>query len=116
MFDIPDSRPITDDSPTTEDIFIDDEVFIDTDTKDTKNLIDVITQETDVNDILFDHVPIDTTPNVPPPPDPSLDFLDILLPKNKGKNAVAKENQQKDKKTGQKKDKTKKITKKALTS
>ena len=69
-----------------------------------------------MNDSLFDHVPIDTTLNVPPPPDPLLDFLDILLPKNKGKNALAKENQQKDKKTGQKKDKTKKLTKKALTS
>ena len=114
--DIPGSRQIIDDAPMTEDIFIDDELFSDTDTKDKKNLVDVITQETDVNDSLFDYVPIDTTPNVPPPPDPLLDFLDILLPKNKGKNAVAKENQQKDKKTGQKKDKTKKLTKKALTS
>ena len=93
--DIPDSRQIIDDVRTTEDIFIDDELFSDTDTKDTKNLVDVITQETDVNDILFDHVPIDTTPNVPPPPDPSCNFSDILLPKSKGKNAVAKKSQQK---------------------
>ena len=41
------------------------------------------------------NLPIHTTPNVPPPPDPSLNFLDILLPKNKGKNAVAKKDQQK---------------------
>ena len=114
MFDIPDSRPITDDSPTTEDIFIDDEVFIDTDTKDTKNLIDVITQETDVNDILFDHVPIDTTPNVPPLPDPLLNFLDILLPKNKGKNDVAKRISKKYKKIRQKKDNTKELTRKVI--
>ena len=93
--DIPDSRQIIDDVPTTEDIFIDDALFSDTDTKDTKNLVDVITQETDVNDILSDHVPIDTTPNVPPPPDPSLNFSDILLPKSKGKNAVAKKSRQK---------------------
>ena len=65
-------------------------MFSNTNTKDTKNLVDVITQETDVNNILFDHVPIDTTPNVPPASDPSLNFLHILLPKNK-----RKKNQQK---------------------
>ena len=53
--------------------------------KDTKNLVDFITQETDVNDILFDHVPIDTTPNVPPPPDPLINFPDILLPEKQRK-------------------------------
>ena len=94
MFDdrkyIPDSRQIIDDAPTMEDIFVDDNLFSDTNTKDTKNLVDVITQETDVNDSLFDYVAIDTTPNVLPPPDPSLNFSDILLPKNKGKNVVAK--------------------------
>ena len=66
--DIPDSGQIIDDAPTTEDIFIDDELFSDTDTKDTKNIVGVIKQEIDVNDILFDHVAIDTMPNVPPPP------------------------------------------------
>ena len=40
--------------------------------------------------ILFDHVAIDTTPNVAPLPDPLLNFSNTLLPKNKGKNAVAK--------------------------
>ena len=86
--DIPDSRQIIDDAPTTGDIFIDDELFSDTNTKDTKNLVDIITQEVDVNYILFDQVPIDTTPNVPPPPDLSLNFSDVF--KNKGKNTVAK--------------------------
>ena len=85
-----DSKQITVDVPMTEDIYIDDKLFSDTDIKDTKNLVDVIKQETDVNDILFDHVPIDTTPNVPPLPDPSLNFSDILLPKSKGKNVIAK--------------------------
>ena len=50
----------------------------------------LITQETDVNNILFDHVPIDTTPKVPPPPDHSLNFMVVLLPKDKWKSAVAK--------------------------
>ena len=105
--DIPDSRQIIDDAPTTEDIFIDDELFSDTDTKDTKNIVGVIKQEIDVNDILFDHVAIDTMPNVPPPPDPSYNFLDILLPKNKGKNTTGKKISKKNKKIRQKKDKTK---------
>ena len=87
--DVLDSRQITDGTPT-EDIFINGEFFSDTNTKDTKNLVDIITQETDVNNILFDHVPIYTTPNVAPASDPSLNFLHILLPKNKRKNAVCK--------------------------
>ena len=41
--DVPDSRQIIYDTPTTEDIFIDDELFSDADTKDTKNLVDIIT-------------------------------------------------------------------------
>ena len=58
--------------------------------KFTWHMKQLITQETDVNNILFDHVPIDTTPKVPPPPDHSLNFLDVLLPKDKWKSAVAK--------------------------
>ena len=112
--DIPDSRQIIDDAPATEDIFIDDELFSDTDTKDTKNLVDVITLETDVNDVSLDHVPIDTTPNVPPPPDPLLNFPDILLAKNKGKNTIAKKISKKHKKNRQKKDKIKELTRKAI--
>ena len=110
--DVPHSRQVIDDDPTTEDIFIDDELFSDTYTKDTKNLVDVIRQETDENNILFDHEPIETTPNVPPPPDPSLDFSDILLAKNKGKNAVPKKISRKYKKIRRKKGKTKELTKK----
>ena len=43
-----------------------------------------------MNHILFDHVSIDTTPNVPQPPDPSLNFSDNLLVKQKGKKFIAK--------------------------
>ena len=82
-------------------------MFSDTDTKDTKNIVGVIKQEIDVNDILFDHVAIDTMPNVPPPPDPLYNFLDILLPKNKRKNTTGKKISKKNKKIRQKKDKTK---------
>lgn len=88
-------------------------MFSDTNTKDARNLVYIITQETDVNDILFDHVPIDTTSNVPLPPDPSLNFSDILLPKSKGKNAVAKKISYKCKIIRQKNDKTKELPKKA---
>ena len=41
--------------------------------------------ETDVNDILFDHEPVDVSPNIPSAPDPT-HFSDVLLPKNIGKN------------------------------
>ena len=73
----------------TEDIFTDDELFSDTDTKKIKNLVDIITTETDVNYILFDHEPLDVTPNFPWTTDPTLDFSHFLLPKNKGKNKAA---------------------------
>ena len=69
-----------------------------------------------MNDILFDHVPKDTTPNVSPPPDPSLNFSNILLPKYKGKNLIAKNISKKYKKIRQKKDKPKGLTKKLLTT
>ena len=88
--DIPGTRQIIDDTLTTEEIFVDDKLFSNADTKDTKNLVDIITQEIDVNHSLFDHVPIDTTPNVPESPDPFLIFSDILLPKNKRENVIAK--------------------------
>ena len=58
--------------------------------KFTWHMKQLITQETDVNNILFDHVPIDTTPKVPLPPDHLLNFLVVLLPKDKWKSAVAK--------------------------
>ena len=102
-----------DDASTMEDNFIADELFSDTNSKDTKNLVEVIKQETDVNDILFDRVPIDTTLDVPPLPDPSFDLSDILLPKNKEKNVIVKKVSKTYKKIRQKRDKTKKLTKKS---
>ena len=45
---------------------------------------------TDINDILFDHQPVDVTPNVPLATGQTLDFSDVLSPKNKGKNKAAK--------------------------
>ena len=80
-----DSRQTIDDAPKTEDIFIDDELFSDADTKDIKNLVDMITMETDVNEMSFDHEPVHVTPNNPLAPDPILDFFGVLLPKIKGK-------------------------------
>ena len=109
--DIPDSRQIIDDAPTMGDIFIDDELFSDTNTKDTKNLVDIITQEADVNYILFDHVPIDTTPNVSPPPDPSLNFSDVF--KKQRKKSRCKKISKKYKKTRKKKGQDKRINKKS---
>ena len=73
---------------------MDDELFSDTDTKDIKNLVDMIKMETDVNNILFNLELVDLTPNVPLLPDPTLDFSDVLLTKNKqvvkGSNKAAK--------------------------
>ena len=66
-----------------------------------------------MNDILFDHVLKDTTPNVSPPPDPSLNFSSILLPKHKGKNFIAKKISKKYKKLD-KKDKPKGLSEKAI--
>ena len=93
--DIPDRRQEIDDIVKTEDIFIDDHLFNDTDTKDICNLVDQIKSETDVNNILFEHEPIDTTPDISPSPEPLLDFSDILLKNNKGKNKTAKKIRQK---------------------
>ena len=45
---------------------------------------------TDINNILFDHEPVVVTPNVLLATVPPLDFSDVLLPKNKGKNKAAK--------------------------
>ena len=78
-------RQTIDDAPKTEDIFIDDELFSDSNKKVVKTLIDVINAEANVDDILFDCEPIDTTPNVQPVPEPTLNFSDILLPKNNAK-------------------------------
>ena len=89
--DVTDSRQAIDDAPKTEYILIDDELFCDNDTKEIKNLVGIITMETDVNDILFDHEPVDVSPNIPWAPDPTGVF-DVLLPKNIGKNKAIKKN------------------------
>ena len=65
-------------------------MFSDSNKIDVKTLVDVINAETNVDDILFDYEPIDTTPNVPPAPEPTLNFSDILLPKNNAKTKAAK--------------------------
>ena len=85
-----DCRQAISDTLKTEDLFIEDEFFSDTDKKDIRNLVNVTTMGTDINHILFDHEPVDVTPNVPLAPDPTLDFSDVLLTKNKGKNKAAK--------------------------
>ena len=87
--DVTESRQAIDDAPKTEDILIGDELCSDTDTKYIKNLVGIITMETDVNYILFDHEPVDVSPNIPSAPDPT-HFSDVLLPKNIGKNKAIK--------------------------
>ena len=48
----------------TEDIFINDDLFSDTDQQDILDFVDEIRSEIDVNDTLFEHELIDTTPSV----------------------------------------------------
>ena len=74
----------------TEDIFIDDNIFSDTNPKDNSNLVDEITSDIDVNDILFEYVPIDTAYNIPPTPEPRFEFSNILLRNNKEKQSAPK--------------------------
>ena len=105
MQDIPDRRQEIDDIVKTKDIFINDDLFSDTDTRDTCNLVDQIKSEADVNDVLLEHEPVDTTPDIPPSAEPLLDFSDILLKSNKRKNKTAKKIIQKYKNIRQNKDK-----------
>ena len=65
-------------------------MFSDNYKKDVKTLVDVINAETNVDDILFDYEPIDTTPNFQSAPEPTLMFFDILLPKNNAKTKATK--------------------------
>ena len=53
-----------DDAIKTEDIFINDDLFSDTDQQDILDFVDEIRSEIDVNDTLFEHELIDTTPSV----------------------------------------------------
>ena len=84
--DEPDRRQEIDDVIKTEDTFIDDDIFSDMDPKDISNLIDEIKSGGDVNDILFEHVPINTASYVPLLPEPKVDFSNILLRNNKEKH------------------------------
>ena len=112
---LPDKRQEIDDIVKTEDIFIDDDLFSDTDTKDICNLVDQTKSETDVNDVLLEHDPADTTSDILPSPELLLNFSDILLKTNKGKNETAKKIRQKYKNIRQNKDKIQKLTKQAIT-
>ena len=96
-------------------MFIDDGLFSETDTKNICNLVDQIKSEIDLNDILLEHEPVDTTADIAPSPEPLLNFSDILLKSNKGKNKAAKKIRQKYKNIRQNKDKIQKLTKQAIT-
>ena len=109
---LPDKRQEIDD--IVKNIFIDDDLFSDTDTKDICNLVDQKKSETDVNDVLLEHDPADTTSNILPSPELLLSFSDILLKTNNGKNETAKKIRQKYKNIRQNKDKIKKVTKQAI--
>ena len=103
-----------DDIAKIEDIFVDDYLFSDTDTKDVCNLVDQIKSETDANHILLEHGPVDTTPDILRSPEPLLNFSDILLKNNKGKNRTAKKKRQKYKNIRPNQDKIKELTKQAI--
>ena len=63
---------------------------------------------------MFEHEPVDTTPDIPPSPEPLLNFSDILIKKNKGKNKTAKKIRQKYKNIRQNKDKIENLTKQVI--
>ena len=60
-------------------------MFGNDDTQETKNIYDYVLNDIDTNNVLFEHVPVDDTPNYPSPPNLFPSFSDILLPKNKSK-------------------------------
>ena len=68
-------------------------------------MVGQIKSETDVNDVLHEHEPVDTTPDIPPSPELFLYFFEILLKNNKRKNKTAKKIIQKYKNIRQNKDK-----------
>ena len=77
-----DRRQIIDDVVKTEDIFIDNYyLFDDDDEQKTKNICDNVLDDINTDDVLFEHVPVNETPNYPSPPDLLPGFSDILLPK-----------------------------------
>ena len=71
-------------------MFIDDDLFSESDQKHLSDLVDKIKSEIDVNDILFEHEPIDVTPSTLPRPEPQVDFSNILFKGNKSKRRAAK--------------------------
>ena len=89
-------------------------MFDDDDTQETKNICDYVLDDLDTNDVLLKHVPVDDTPNYPSPPDPLPNFSDILLPKNKSKEKVAKKIKKKYQKMRQNRDRVKKAAKNAI--
>ena len=56
--EIRDSRQVIDDTPTTKDMLMDDKLCSNTYKKDKKNFFDIITKETHIHHISFDHVPM----------------------------------------------------------
>ena len=76
-------------------------------------MVDKITLDIDVNDILFEHAPIDATPGVPPEPEPRLDFSDILFKDNKKKHWEAKKIRKKYLRMGSNRDKAKRSAQRA---
>ena len=82
--------------------------------QETKKICDYILDDTDINDVLFEYVPVDDTLNYPSPPDSLPSFSDILLPKNKSKKKAAKKIFKKYQKMRQNRDRVKKAAKKAI--
>ena len=70
--------------------------------------------DTNINDVLFEHVPVDDTLNYPSPLDPLPSFSDILLPKKQSKKKAAKKILKKYQKMRQNRDRVKKAAKKAI--
>ena len=107
-----DRRQIIDDVVKTEDIFIDDNYLFDNDdTQETKTICDYVLDDIDRKNNLFEHVPVDDTPNYLSLPDPLPSFSDFLLPKNKSKKKAAKNFFKKYQKMRQNREKVKKAAK-----
>ena len=110
----PDRRQKIDDGIKTEGIFIDDDLFSESDQKHLSDLVDKIKSEIDVNDILFEHEPIDVTPSTLPWPEPQVDFSNILFKGNKRKHRTAKRIREKYLKMGRNKSKARRSAQRAI--
>ena len=89
-------------------------MFDNDDTQETKNIYDYVLNDIDTNNVLFEHVPVDDTPNYPSPPNLFPSFSDILLPKNKSKKKTAKKFLKKYQKMRQNRERVKKAAKNAV--